>query len=76
MGQLTIYLDAETERKMKRIIKKRGVSKSKWISALIKERTVSTWPESISELAGAWADLPTAEEMRKKIGRDASREKL
>jgi hypothetical protein len=39
-------------------------------------KTVSTWPESISELAGAWADMPTAEEIRKKVGRDASREKL
>jgi hypothetical protein len=76
MGQVTIYLDAETERKLKSIIRKRGISTSKWISALIREKTVSTWPESISELAGAWADMPTAEEIRKKAGRDASREKL
>jgi hypothetical protein len=76
MGQVTIYLDAETERKLKSIIRKRGISTSKWISALIREKTMSTWPESISELAGAWADMPTAEEIRKKAGRDASREKL
>jgi hypothetical protein len=60
MGQVTIYLDAETERKMQKIIKKRGISKSKWVSDLIKEKTVSIWPETITELAGAWADMPTA----------------
>ncbi len=76
MGLVTIYLDADTEKKLKNIIRKRGISKSKWISALIREKAVSTWPESISELAGAWADLPTAEEIRKKVGRDESREKL
>ncbi|OGP98644.1 MAG: CopG family transcriptional regulator [Deltaproteobacteria bacterium RBG_19FT_COMBO_52_11] len=74
MGQVTIYLDAETERKMQKIIKKRGISKSKWVSDLIKEKTVSIWPETITELAGAWADMPTAEEIRKKMGRDSCRE--
>ena len=29
MGQLTTYLDSETERKMEKMAKKRGVSKSK-----------------------------------------------
>ena len=74
MGQVTIYLDAETERKMQKIIKKRGVSKSKWVSDLIKEKTVSIWPETITELAGAWADMPTSEKIRKKMGRDSCRE--
>ena len=76
MGQVTIYLDADTEKKLKNIIRRRGISKSKWISALIREKTVSTWPESISEPAGAWADMPTAEEIRKRVGRDASRDEL
>lgn len=76
MGQVTIYLDSETERKMQKILRKSGISKSKWIADLIKEKTASTWPETVSALAGAWADTPTAEEIRKKIGRDASRESI
>jgi hypothetical protein len=40
------------------VIRKQGISKSKWISALIREKTVSTWPETVSELADAWADMP------------------
>jgi len=76
MGQVTIYLNEETEKKLRKIIKKRGISKSKWISALIQEKTASIWPDSIVKLAGAWADIPTAEEMRRKMGQDAHREKL
>ena len=76
MGQVTIYLDSETEEKMNIIVKKNGISKSKWIAALIKEKTASTWPEHIVGLAGAWKDLPTAEEIRQGMGQDAEREPL
>jgi hypothetical protein len=76
MGQVTIYLDPETEEKMINIVKKNGISKSKWIAALIKEKTASTWPDHIFGLAGAWKDFPTAEEIRKSVGQDAKREPL
>ena len=76
MGQVTIYLDSETEEKMINIVKKSGISKSKWITALIKEKTASTWPDHIFSLAGAWQDFPTAEEIRKGTGQDAKREPL
>jgi len=76
MGQVTIYLDPETEKKMINIVKKNGISKSKWIAALIKEKTTSTWPDHIFGLAGAWKDFPTAEEIRKRVGQDAKREPL
>ncbi len=76
MGQVTIYLDSETEKKMEKIVTKRRISKSKWIAGLIKEKTVSTWPETVAALAGAWADFPTVEEIRKKAGQDAARERI
>ena len=76
MGQITIYLDSETEKKMINKIKKSGKSKSKWIADLIREKTASSWPENIVNLAGAWSDLPTAEEIRKEMGRDAKRESI
>ena len=74
MGQVTIYLDSETEKKMSNMIKKTGISKSKWISELIKQKITTTWPENIVRLAGAWTDLPTAEEIRKNMAEDADRE--
>ncbi len=76
MGQVTIYLDAETEKKMINIVKKSGISKSKWIAALIKEKTADTWPDHIIELAGAWKDFPTVEDIRSGMGDDARREPL
>jgi hypothetical protein len=76
MGQVTIYLDSETEKKMSAIVKKTGISKSKWISDLIKQKITTTWPENIVKLAGAWTDLPTAEDIRKNMTEDADRESI
>ena len=74
MGQVTIYLDQETEIKMKTIIFKNKCSKSKWIAGLIREKTENVWPVHIQNLAGAWKDLPEAEEIRKNKGTDIPRE--
>jgi len=74
MGQVTIYLDQPTEAKMKTIIKRNGVSKSKWIAGLIREKTTDVWPDQIQKLAGSWKDLPTSEEIRKDMGADNKRE--
>ena len=76
MGQVTIYLDSETEKKMNTMVKKTGISKSKWISELIKQKITTTWPENIVKLAGAWTDLPTAEDIRKNMAEDANRESI
>jgi hypothetical protein len=76
MGQVTIYLDSEGERRLNNMVKRSGMSKSKWISNLIKEKTANSWPENVAKLAGAWSDMPTAEEIRKNMGRDADRESI
>ncbi|NLV24438.1 MAG: CopG family transcriptional regulator [Deltaproteobacteria bacterium] len=56
MGQVTIYLDPETEKKMHEAAKRSGLSQSKWIATLIREKTAATWPSSIAALAGSWQD--------------------
>ena len=76
MGQVTIYLDSETEKKMSTIVKKSGISKSKWISDLIKQKITTSWPENIVKLSGAWTDLATAEDIRKNMAEDADRESI
>lgn len=76
MGQVTIYLDPQTEAKMKSAAKASHMSQSKWVASLIREKTRTHWPSGIAELAGAWADFPTAEEIRKDLGEDVSREPL
>ncbi len=76
MGQLTIYIDNEIEKKVTNMVKKSGMSKSKWIAELIREKTANSWPDSVIQLAGSWKDMPTAEAIRKNMGRDADREKI
>ena len=76
MGQITIYLDAETEKQLNNVIKNGGISKSRWIADVIKEKVATSWPENIIALAGAWSDIPTAEEIRQGFGKDVEREPL
>ena len=76
MAQVTIYIDAETDKKMQDIVKKSGVSKSKWITELIREKTANTWPDSVKEAAGTWEVFPLAEELRNSQGSDNEREQM
>jgi hypothetical protein len=74
MGQVTIYLDPETEKRLREAAKRQGVSQSKWVAELIRTKTATQWPEQIAEMVGAWKDFPDPEELRGKTGQDAPRE--
>jgi len=76
MGQVTIYIDGETEKKMIASARAAKVSKSKWITDLVREKVAREWPPTVRELAGAWEDFPSAEELRSEAGNDVEREKL
>jgi hypothetical protein len=76
MGQVTIYLDAKTEKKLERAVTASGISRSKWIARLIEKRLSDEWPDGVAELAGQWKDFPSAEDLREDIPPDRNREKL
>ncbi|MGD1984381.1 MAG: CopG family transcriptional regulator [Chromatiaceae bacterium] len=76
MGQVTIYLDDEIEKRMTANAKAMKLSKSKWIANVIREKLVDEWPPNVRELAGSWEDFPTLEEIRDTGQRDISREAL
>lgn len=78
MGQVTLYLDGETEAKMKAAANAAGVSQSRWVAELIREKTATHWPESVAKLAGAWSDedFPSCSEIRSGLGEDVRRESL
>jgi len=80
MGQVTIYLDEETQSLMKRAVRNAGVSQSSWIAQVIREKVHGEWPADVASLAGAWPDALTAEEIRVAYGNlaaaDAKREAL
>jgi hypothetical protein len=73
---VTLYLDPETEAKMKAAAKAAGVSLSRWVADLIREKTAAQWPESLVKLVGTWADddFSAHEEIRAEIGEDLPRE--
>jgi predicted transcriptional regulator len=76
MGQVTIYLDDEIEKRMTANAKAMRLSKSKWIANVIREKLVDEWPANVRELAGSWEDFPTLEEIRDSGQRDITREAL
>jgi hypothetical protein len=76
MSQLTLYLDAETAARLKDAATGAGMSQSQWVARLIRERTSQEWPESVKALAGAWPEMPTAEEIRSAASADSEREAL
>ncbi len=76
MAQVTIYVDRATEKRMRAAAAEARLSLSKWISGLIREKTRDEWPESVKAMAGAWPDLPTAEEIRPGEDADLARETL
>jgi hypothetical protein len=76
MGQVTIYLDDETEDKARSAARSKGVSLSKWVAQRVRQGALSDWPDYVRELAGAWSDLPSAAQLRKSRGRDLKRTRL
>ena len=76
MGQVTIYIDDETEKTARTSARAEGMSLSKWIAGRIRYRARSEWPESVRTLAGAWNDLPSAAQIRRSRGKDVPRGRL
>jgi hypothetical protein len=76
MGQVTLYLDRETEARVKAAAKAEKKTLSRWVAEVLQQRTAREWPASVLDLAGAWKDFPTAEEIRRSRGRDARRERF
>lgn len=76
MGQVTIYLDDEIEKKMVANAKAMKLSKSKWVANVIREKLVDEWPPAVRELPGSWQDFPSLDELRAAGQVDVGRESL
>ena len=76
MGQVTLYMDDETLARMRGAALASGLSMSAWLAQLVRERTRQNWPAEVAALAGAWSEMPPAEELRAGLGMDVPRESL
>lgn len=76
MGQVTIYLDEENERRLKAAAKAAGVPVSRWVANMVAQKAGAAWPESVRLLAGAWRDFPELTSIRESSGKDGERESL
>ncbi len=76
MAQVTIYLEPDLQAKMRATAEAMNLSQSKWVATIIREKLQNEWPASVVALAGAWTDLPEADEIRATIGEDIAREEF
>ena len=76
MAQVTLYLDEETVERVRRAARASGLSQSRWLAQLVREKTAREWPAVVREMAGSWGDFPEAEEIRRPAGSDVTRETL
>ncbi|MDZ7790554.1 MAG: hypothetical protein U5L08_08705 [Xanthomonadales bacterium] len=74
MGQVTIYLDEEHERRMRQAASESGEPVSRWVAGLIEEKTRTHWPQAVREMAGQWHDFPALEQLREDQADDVPRE--
>jgi hypothetical protein len=74
VGQVTIYLDEDSERRLKSAAAAAGIPVSRWVAALIQQKTATQWPDSVRRLAGDWKDFPDVEVLRETTSKDVTRE--
>ena len=75
MADVTLHLTDQTLRQAQQAARAEGVPVDRWIATLVEEKVQKTWPAGVLDLAGAWPDFPTAEELRQQPS-DARRESL
>ncbi|HEY8149206.1 MAG TPA: CopG family transcriptional regulator, partial [Vicinamibacteria bacterium] len=50
MAQVTLYLDDETAARLKKAAKQAGLSRSRFLATLVREKTVTEWPQDVKDL--------------------------
>ena len=76
MAQVTLYLDDETAKRVKKAARDAGLSRSRWLARLIRERTATEWPQEVKDLAGAWAEIEPTDGLRRGTDRDSRRSRF
>lgn len=64
MGQVTIYLDDDTEKRARNAARSEGLSLSQWNASVLRAKTATAWPKQVLDLEGAWPDFPSIHQLR------------
>ena len=64
MAQITIYIPNDLEVEVKSMAKSLNISMSKFISKMLEQKVKNEWSTETEDLAGAWNDFPSLEEIR------------
>ncbi len=76
MPQLSLYLDAETLKKIEKAAELENISISKWVTGKLAEHLEKCWPENYRSLFGSIDDNSFCAETIKDFSDDAEREEL
>jgi hypothetical protein len=74
MPQVTLYLDDATDAKARAAAAAAGVSYSRWVSDLVRAKTLDEWPASVRALAGEIRGFPDIADIRGNQAADVRRE--
>ena len=61
MAQITLYLDDATQELVDQAAKAHGLSKSRWVTDIIRKHAAHEWPQDCLALAGRFTDFPLRE---------------
>lgn len=63
MPQLSLYLPDELMTQLRARAEQAHLSLSAFVTEVLERELEEAWPEAVADLAGAWPDFPTREDL-------------
>jgi hypothetical protein len=73
MSQITLYLDDATQALVDQAALASGVSKSRWVSEIIRKYAAHEWTRDCLALAGSFSDFPLRDKSSEPLSADLPR---
>ena len=73
MAQITLYIDNDTQARLRAAAAERQVSQSQFVAELIRRAVDERWPADVLSLGGSLPDFPDATNLRAGEGADLPR---
>ena len=73
MAQITLYLDDATQALVDQAARAHGLSKSRWVTDIIRKYAAHEWPQNCLALAGQFPDFPLCKDSSATLPSDVPR---